>query len=154
MRSNVYWLLALVWIFPKPTVATAADSPRKLLCVPEKMWTCDGAGDCRKDGRPETLAAYRVDLKKKIYSRCRRDGTECGDDESIMITHSSWGYVVFSSLDLHVDTFRIDLSLPSKPVNKFLVHRISGGFFDFPRNRADLKTISQVSTSGSCVVLE
>ena len=145
-----------LWLMAPISAFCADDVPKKkLLCIPEKMWSCNGVGNCQIDSRPETLASYRIDLKRKMYTRCRRDGSECGDSAPILINFSDgFAYVVFSSTELHSDTFRIELSLKGMPKNKFVVNRISGGMWDFDRRRADAREISVISSSGSCVVLE
>lgn len=108
------------------TMASGQSLPpsnaKLFLCLPERFWTCDGIGRCDSDDRPETLAAWKIDVATPRYSMCRRDGSECGDWQPLIQGVDIGFLVVLHENSWNPETFKIE-----RLSGKFAAVRISGG---------------------------
>jgi hypothetical protein len=131
--------------------ATAKDKGTEFLCIPERFWTCDGVGRCETDDRPETLAAWKLDVTNSRYALCRRDGRECGTWIQLSAKKDT-AFLVLVDADWHPETFKID-----RESGKFVAVRLSGGFveIDTSTNPAtvtpDLAQLRIRQRTGTCI---
>lgn len=154
-RSRVILLLVVIaQLLVAARVDHAQTKADSLLCIPERFWTCNGIGECEVDPRPETLAAWKIDLGTARYTLCNRNGSECGEWRKISVVKDApkLFYVLHDPGNWQPETFKID-----RPGGKFVAVRLSGGFIDFDvkplGGRRDLAQILIQQRSGSCVEL-
>jgi hypothetical protein len=119
------------------TSSASQTAPATLLCVPEKFWTCDGTGSCVVDARPETLAAWKIDVIHARYALCSRNGAECADWRSLRIDSDSPKllYTAYDEGSWQPETFKIH-----RESGKFVAVRLSGGFHSFDSSKSTLKS--------------
>jgi len=139
----------LIFLFAQePSSAYAAPI---LLCNPERMWRCNGLGECVVEERPETLAGWKIDTNASTYQLCSRSGSDCGDPKAVSIGSRSFSddfYVIHDPAS-HPETIKYD-----PETGKFASVRISGGFQIASGNlkfTTDISAIEIVSRVGSCV---
>jgi len=125
------------------------SKPSQLLCIPERLWTCNGIGECYQDDRPETLAAWKFDVVGSRWTMCKRDGSECGDWMPLSSVNDS-AFLVIHDSGWHPETFKID-----RDTGKFAAVRISGGFQNPSTSppTTDVREIVIRQRTGTCLVL-
>jgi hypothetical protein len=105
------------------------------------------------DDRPETLAAWKIDVTTPRYALCRRDGRECGDWQPLGAKLDT-AYLVFHESGWHPETFKVD-----RDTGKFVAVRLSGGFQEIDTTtepmttRVDVTKLLIRQRVGTCVEL-
>lgn len=122
----------------------------EMLCVPERMWTCNGIGECYGDDRPETLAAWKFDVVGRRWALCKRDGSDCSDWVQLASVNDS-AFLIIHDSGWHPEMFKID-----RDTGKFASVRISGGFQDLSERppRTDIKAVTLIQRTGTCFVTQ
>lgn len=125
------------------------DKPQMLLCLPEKLWTCTGVGECYADRSPETVAAWKIDVAGSRYTQCRRDGSDCGD-WSAFSSAMDTAFLVLHESAWHPETFKID-----RDAGKFVAVRLSGAATDVDFDKKvvlpNLSNFRIIQRTGSCI---
>lgn len=173
MRSDRIPLTRLLVLLVVATGSGAApQSPRArtsvpdvLICLPEHSATCDGLGNCTKEGKPNELAGFKIEFLKSKYSVCSRNGRDCAERGSFEHRVVGSGYLawdekqkrgfetqflVLHSFDKNPDSIKIDLNnltFAAVRVHGLFVELAAGQLTDAPR----LGEITFGQTTGTCV---
>ena len=148
-------VLALLLV--SPAVITSAqpkgDLEGVLLCLPERSWSCNGLGECGPpDSRPDTLAAWKIDLAAKTFALCQRNGTSCVDLGPLTAVDRNEWIAAFAGGTFKPKSFAID-----PQTAKFVAISISqpSGRLDPATKRLvrspDISLISIDNVVGSCI---
>lgn len=156
MKTTGCCLFILLIVLTADAESTKVTERIQYLCLPERFWTCNGVGECQSDSRPETLAAWKIDISASRYAHCSRDGKNC---TMWLPAHvdgkSSFMFTVYDADNgNNPESFKID------PISgKFAAVRLSGGFMDpseylkkpSERQPGDLSKILVRQRTGSCI---
>ncbi|MBI2800630.1 MAG: hypothetical protein HYX63_10185 [Gammaproteobacteria bacterium] len=129
-------------------VVTAGEM---LVCLTERMWTCNGLGSCYDEDRPDTLVGWKIDVEGKRYALCSRAGKGCAEWQALQIgdRHTKKDFQILADLGGHPETFKLD-----PETNKLAAVRISGGFIgilESGKSKIDTANIQIQSRVGTCI---
>lgn len=148
-------LVALLLVSPAvlTSAQTRGDLDGILLCLPESSWTCNGLGKCwPPDSRPDTLAAWKIDLDGKTLALCKRNGSSCAKMGSLTAVEKNEWIAAFAGGAPRPKSFAID-----PQTAKFVAISISqpAGRLDAATKRLvrspDISLISIDHVVGSCI---